>query len=356
MISEFSPDYKTARRRFLEAARKAGGRLQSLRLDAKGPSGEDLAIDIASFGTENPDAVVLHSSGLHGVEGFAGSAIQLAALDRLAELEGDPALILVHILNPFGMSWLRRVNENNVDLNRNCVVDGCYSGAPPRYAMLDSFLNPKSPPSPDFYLAKAALLVARYGLKTLRQSVAQGQYEYPQGLFFGGRHREKGTADFEAFLRRELPATKTLIGIDVHTGLGPYGKDTLLVVPGDHERMRGWFGVAVAASEADRSGGYRVTGGIESMLADVFPGAKRYLICQEFGTFSPIKVLGALRQENRLHHFGSRAMDHPARELLLRAFCPEDEQWQRSVVDRGKTLLMRALRLLPRLTARGRRR
>lgn len=26
---------------------------------------------------------------------------------------------MVHVLNPYGMAWLRRVNENNVDLNRN---------------------------------------------------------------------------------------------------------------------------------------------------------------------------------------------------------------------------------------------
>jgi hypothetical protein len=27
--------------------------------------------------------------------------------------------MLIHALNPFGFAWLRRVNEANVDLNRN---------------------------------------------------------------------------------------------------------------------------------------------------------------------------------------------------------------------------------------------
>ena len=73
----FSPDYFTARSHFREGAQKTGGRLTSMELDAKGPAGEGLTIDIAWFGSEQPREVLLHSSGLHGVEAFAGSAIQL---------------------------------------------------------------------------------------------------------------------------------------------------------------------------------------------------------------------------------------------------------------------------------------
>src|SRR5262245_8496682 len=115
----FSPDYFTARERFREDAARAGARLQALPLRAKGPKGEELSIEIATFGSDNPQRVLLHSSGLHGVEGFAGSAIQLQLLRNIPPLAADAALILVHILNPYGMAWLRRVNENNVDLNRN---------------------------------------------------------------------------------------------------------------------------------------------------------------------------------------------------------------------------------------------
>jgi hypothetical protein len=30
-------------------------------------------------------------------------------------MPADAAIVLVHILNPYGMAWLRRFNENNVD-------------------------------------------------------------------------------------------------------------------------------------------------------------------------------------------------------------------------------------------------
>src|SRR5262245_8050563 len=140
----FSSDYFTARDRFLQAAARAGARLERLPLAARGPGNEELGIDIAWFGARRPRRVLLHSSGLHGVEGFAGSAIQLQLLDDAPALAGDAALVVVHILNPYGMAWLRRVNENNVDLNRNFRGDNSYAGAPATYAKLDGFLNPPS--------------------------------------------------------------------------------------------------------------------------------------------------------------------------------------------------------------------
>src|SRR5437762_4569779 len=138
----FSPDYFTARDRFREAAARAGCRIETLPLDARGPGGETLGVDIAWFGAANPRRVVLHSSGLHGVEGFAGSAIQLQFIANLRQLPGDTTVVIVHILNPYGMAWLRRVNENNVDLNRNFLGDESYAGTPAAYLTLNSFLNP----------------------------------------------------------------------------------------------------------------------------------------------------------------------------------------------------------------------
>src|SRR5437867_659314 len=119
----FSTDYFTAQQRFRRLAAAAGGRLHVIPLDAKAPNGENLCIDIAWFGAARARRVLLHSSGLHGVEGFAGSAIQLQLLSNLPALPNDAALIVAHILNPYGMVWLRRANENNVDLNRNFLSD-----------------------------------------------------------------------------------------------------------------------------------------------------------------------------------------------------------------------------------------
>ncbi len=206
----FSPNYTTARTQFRTAVEKAGGRLTALRLDAKGPNGADLTIDIAWFGAEKPKRALVHSSGLHGVEAFAGSAIQLQWLDEgIPSLPEDSALVLVHVLNPFGMAWLRRFNENSVDLNRNFLgPEETYAGAPRGYDKLDPFLNPPSPPGWDLYYARAGWLIAGHGLSTLSQVVAGGQYEYSKGLFFGGSKLEEGPRKVQAFVRERMESAE----------------------------------------------------------------------------------------------------------------------------------------------------
>src|SRR5256885_2014979 len=283
----FSPHYFTARDRFREIAVSAGGRLETIPLDAKGPNGEAFGIDIAWFGAANPRRVLLHSSGLHGVEGFAGSAIQLQLLNDVPTLPEDAALIVVHVLNPYGMAWLRRFNENNVDLNRNFLnekpdpktvfqLECAFSS----YRQFDSFLNPQSPPGRDFYFLKAVGLIFKHGMPALKQAVVGGQYWFPEGLFFGGKllavdsiisQLEQGPAMYETFLTARLGSAQRIISIDVHTGLGKYGEDTLLVEEGDYDVLRSMFGERVAPSEPDRSVAYRIRGALDTWI----PQARR---------------------------------------------------------------------------------
>ncbi len=338
----FSPDYFTARDRFRDAAAKAGATLHALPLSARGPRSESLAIDIAWLGTASPRRVLLHSSGLHGVEGFAGSAIQLRFMEQVPALPADAAIVVVHILNPYGTSWLRRVNENNVDLNRNFRT-GSYSGAPATYAALNRFLNPSTPPGFDLFLARAAYLILRHGMSALKQSVAGGQYEFPKGLFFGGKQIEDGPRQYEAFVRERLGMAEKAIVIDVHTGLGKFAEDSLLVESEDYARLRNIFGGRVVALQPNASPAYHVEGGLESMIFRVFAKSRPDFIGQEFGTYSPVKVLRALREENRWHHHGKGTLDHAVKKTLQQTFCPPDESWRAAVLQRGRELLEAAI-------------
>ncbi|PYS30326.1 MAG: DUF2817 domain-containing protein [Acidobacteria bacterium] len=339
----FSPDYSTARSRFRQMVEAAGGRLDVLPLEARGPAGENLGIDIGSFGAENPRRVLLHSSGLHGVEGFAGSAIQLQFLDSLPPVPAETAFVIVHVLNPYGMAWLRRVNENNVDLNRNCLGNTAYAGAPSAYVELESFLNPQSPPTSDLFTLKAIWLILRHGMPALKQAVVGGQYEYPKGLFFGGKQLQQGLERYESFLARRLTSAKQVVAIDVHTGLGKYGEDTLLVDTEQYDTLRRRFGERVTRSDPHESPAYQVRGALESMIFRVLRGAHVDFLRQEFGTYGPVKVLQALRQENRAHYYDDGRSGHPAKTVLREIFCPADESWRQSVLKRGGELLSQAL-------------
>ena len=336
----FSGDYAAARLRFRTIVLDRGGRLTSIELKSKGPLGEPLTIDVGWFGAPDAQRLLLHSSGLHGIEGFAGSAIQLQFLRKLPEIPQDGAIVLVHVLNPYGMAWLRRVNENNVDLNRNFVLDGKYEGSTEHYKNLNSFLNPTSPPSNDLFTIRAAWLVLRYGMSSLKLAVAGGQYDFPTGLFFGGTRLEEGPSMYKAFLEEGLRTARTVLAIDVHTGLGPYAVDTLLVEPRDYATIRQAFGDRVTAQQQGPA--YTLRGGIHPFIHKVCAHATVACIGQEFGTFSPVKVLHALRQENQWHHYGGRITNHISKTQLMEMFCPSDSAWREAVLNRGDALLRTA--------------
>lgn len=342
----FSADLATAQTRFRDKVAQAGGGLHTLGLAARGPEGRPLFIDIAWFGAERPRRVLLHSSGLHGVEAYAGSAVQLQVLERLSTPPDDGAIVLVHVINPYGMAWIRRFNESNVDLNRN-LLD--WTASPPRspaYGQLDGFLNPPTPPSHDFFLVKALWLIVTKGFTSLKQAIAGGQYEYPRGLFYGGSKLEQGPRLYREFLVRHLADAEEILAIDVHTGLGEFGDDVLLVDSGQFERMQAVFGQKVTPERPQRGVAYQISGGHAGMVRRALPGAHVDFVTQEFGTYGPIRVLHALREENRWHHWGEGRLEHPSKWRLREAFNPDSEPWRDSILERGQQLFDQAASVL----------
>ena len=67
--SWFSPDYTTARSRFVELVKDKGGQLTSLPIGALGPNKEPLSIDIGLFGDPTRNTFCSMSQA-HGIEGF----------------------------------------------------------------------------------------------------------------------------------------------------------------------------------------------------------------------------------------------------------------------------------------------
>ncbi len=344
--SYFSPDYETARGRFRLAAVSAGGAAHAIALPARGPHGEPLSIDIAWLGSASPRRVFLHTSGLHGVEAYTGSAAQLALLDALPARGAHDAIVLVHVLNPYGMAWLRRTNENNVDLNRNFLMGGeSWSGAPELYRALDPLLNPPTPPSRDGFAMRAAATAVRHGFHRVKQAVAEGQYEFPRGLFFGGRELERGPRLYMDWLAQHLAGAGYVFALDLHTGLGRHGSDT--VIPESPVNATGpeALGPALGRSFVDVRGpsvAYTVRGGYGSALPHVLPGVRIDFVLQEIGTYPPIRVIHALREENRWHFFGEGSIVHPAKERLREMLCPASAAWRRRAVGRALDLAQRA--------------
>ena len=342
----FAPDYAAARAHFHAAALRAGAALDSLPLDARGPHDEALTIDIAWLGARRPRRVVLHVSGVHGVEAFAGAATQLALLTAPPPLPADGALILVHVLNPYGMAWLRRANEGNVDLNRNFHLDGnVWASAPPLYNKLDTLLNPASPPTRDAFMLRLALAGLRHGVRAVRQAIAHGQHRYPRGLFYGGAGLQPEPRRFIDWLQKHLGVAENVFCIDMHTGLGPCGKDTLICEPGAGTTPAAVLGRALQRTllgDSAAPAAYTVSGSLGAALPRILPQARVEFVLQEIGTHAPLRVIHALREENRWHHYGKRHPDHPAKRQLREALCPAAAEWRNAAVTLGADLVFRA--------------
>ncbi|MDB5926051.1 MAG: hypothetical protein JWN13_4987 [Betaproteobacteria bacterium] len=344
----FSPDYETARTRFRESATHAGAALHAIGLPTRGPRGEALCIDIAWIGSPHPRNVFLHTTGLHGVEAFTGAAVQLALLNAPPVPGSEDALVLVHVLNPYGMAWLRRTNENNVDLNRNFLVNGeRFAGAPELYGVLDPLLNPTSAPAHDGFRVRAPAIAVKLGFHQVKHAIAEGQYEYEQGLFFGGRELQPGARMFSAWLQQHLSDADYVFGVDLHTGLGRRGTDTWLSSSTDTATAPATLSSALGRELVDParpSVAYTVRGGYGAALRHLLPRAKIDFILQEIGTYPPLAILHALREENRWHFYGDGSIVHPAKLRLREVLCPAAGDWRRRAVTRGLTLACAAAR------------
>ena len=363
----FSEGYYTARSRFLDAAAAIQWATESIPIAASGPAGEPLFIDVArSDATASPlhpgaDPTLLVTSGVHGVEGFFGSAVQLAALQRFARqpLPERIRMVFVHSVNPYGFAWLRRVNEANLDPNRNFLLPGeTYGGAPPLYPKLDSLLNPKRPPSRfDPFLLRAIGCIARHGMPALQQAIAAGQYVFPQGLFYGGKQRSRSAEIFEQHWADWIAGSRWFMHLDFHTGLGKRGLYKLLA---DHEFssdeqafLQTCFGTEAIEQENDsgQARHYRPRGSL-GLWGHHHASAEHYLyLCAEFGTYGPLSVLRGLRAENQSHHW-TRSTDAgvpphpdtcPSKQRLKELFCPADPTWRKQSLQQADQLISRAI-------------
>ena len=353
MFDPFSGGYRAARERFREAARAAPAPLEHYPVAGQGPDGCELAIDVALVGARNPRRAVVVSSGLHGVEGFFGSAVQLAWLSRLREgavsIPGGTLVVLLHALNPFGFAWRRRVDEDNVDLNRNFLDDDeTYAGVPERYDGVHDLLNPPTPPTRlDAFRLRAVWAVRRHGLPALQNAVATGQYEHASGLFFGGREAAAPTRLVQERFWSWTRAADDVVHLDLHTGLGEYADYRLLIEP-PHVPHLSWYRSRFDPERVVPVGGdtpYAARGVMGAWLAR-HAGPRRYrFACLEFGTYAPLRVLAALRAENRAHHHSGPATSayERAKRELVECFCPASGLWRSKALERALEVIGQAV-------------
>ncbi len=353
-LDVFSANYQQGRQKFLDAARLAGAEIEHLQNTCPGVGGAGLYTDVAQLGNRDAPNLLVVMSGTHGVEGFAGSAIQtgLLAGEMSSPLPADVRVVMVHALNPYGFAFLRRVNEDNVDLNRNFIEHSKEIPANDAYARLAEVIAPRSLtwPARLRVLSTISLFRMLRGHEALQEAVTQGQYAYPDGLFYGGREATWSNRTLHDIAARHLTGASRVIVIDCHTGLGPYGMGEVIVNdPADtpvYRRAVSLWGSEIVKSTSDgQSVSSRLNGTVKMAFERMLPEAEITAVGLEFGTEPPMQVFWALQAENWLHHWGQEAHPDAAqiKMRLLRVFYPEDQDWRRQVWEQGQRIVGQAL-------------
>ena len=351
--SYFSATYSEARTKFLEACRERGLTVENNLNDrAKGAEGEDLYMDVVRIGPQDASKVLIISSATHGGEGFCGSGVQVGMLqtDMFKTLPADTAVLLIHAINPYGFSHIRRVNEDNIDLNRNFLDFSKGLPENPEYAEVHKYLVPDDWDGPARAAADAAIqdYIAKKGIATYQAAVSGGQHIHADGLFFGGFGPSWTNKTLRAVVKKHAGSSAHLAMLDFHTGLGPYGHGELIYVgnPAGLPRALSWYGDDVTSPEAGTSTSAIVRGTLDVGICESSPKASHTCVAIEYGTLPILEVLNALRADNWLYLKGD--IDSPQGKAIKKqirdAFYGDADDWKQMIWDRGTSVVGMALK------------
>jgi len=340
-ISPTRPTYAAARAAFLAAADVAGVAVEHHPHPGTGVEGEELAVDVVELGDPEARQVAVVVSGTHGVEGYAGSALQTGLLQHPPAVPDGVCLVLVHVLNPYGMSWVRRVNEDNVDLNRNFVDWASPAPHNVEYDGVAELLVPVTwtPEEQERTFQALFAIAGEVGLAEFQRIVSGGQYHHPTGIFYGGT----GPVWSHRWLRRwaaeRLAAAERVAMIDLHTGLGPWGHGELIVSDPSSSpacrRAEEWWGDVHSMVDGGSVSAV-LAGDWQARAPELAPQAEVTSVTIEYGTRDTITVLQALRADAWLHAHGDpRGPDAPAIRAAVRdAFDDPSQEWIDLLWDR----------------------
>ncbi len=353
----FSRDYAQARRKFLAAAADAGLRVEGKPHPLPGLQGEPLAMDVARDGHPNASKLLILSSACHGVEGFCGSGVQVAALRdaqwRAHAAERGVAVLYIHALNPYGFSHVRRTTHEGVDLNRNFHDFGQPLPVNAEYRELHPLLVPREWPPTQQNAQALAAYIERHGEKAYQAAISRGQYEFADGLFYGGNAPSWSNLALRATLSVHGRRAARIGWIDIHTGLGPNGVGERLYAGRDDAaataRARQWWGgegrTPVTSIYDGSSSSAFLTGLMWTSIYEECPQAEYTGMALEYGTVPVLQCFQALRGAQWLaaHPDAPADVAEVIRRDMREAFYTDSDAWREQILAQAREALFQAV-------------
>ena len=266
----------------------------------------------------------------------------------------NTGILVVANVNPYGMKYFRRYNENNVDLNRNFILDweNFDLSTNKDYPKVDTFLGPTGKignafwHEAGFYLSLGKTAITA-GADTVSDALLGGQYEYPQGVYYGGNGDEASTVYLKDVFAKSLESGyENIVHIDIHSGYGP--RYNMVIFNSVHETMSeaesqeafGYDYIIAHDSEAF----YATTGDTTDFFYRLAEQEKTdkelFSTCFEFGTigdafFDTILSLKYTVDENRNHWYptSNATSAEIVRQNYLELFYPTETAWREKTVE-----------------------
>lgn len=340
--------YNKSRDDFLQSASKAGWHVESIEHPRKGPAGISIYLDIAQAGNRFADDLLMISSGTHGIEGYLGSDIQTRLLQEgvLDASDEKRHLALVHGVNPYGFAWHRRVNEDNVDLNRNFIDFDAPLPVNDSYAKLDDTLNPKTWSSDQAEKLGKTIdaMIERLGLPVVFQAISGGQYNFPDGVQYGGQGPTWSRTILTNIWKQMMEGKNRAINLDLHSGLGECGTGVIMTYGEETQsrirRARSMWGDLFLSPPADGPG-VITKGVVGPYLEGLCPKAEVLAVVLEFGTQPPEVVSRNVAADNWLHVHGDidTLQGQEIKQGTLDAFYIDEIGFREMVYQRAKQVV-----------------
>jgi hypothetical protein len=362
-LKYFQESYNDCRKGFLAEAHEIKGlyndvNISNIKIESK--VDHDLTIDYCYIPAQKKSKrLFILTSAIHGVEGYVGSAVQQMFLKELIkEVNLDNlGLLVIHGINPYGFKYKRRVTENNIDLNRNSSTDSTlYESTNSGYSDMSSMLNPTKKVNMKsaenvFFKLKAIYKIIRYSMPKLRQAILQGQYQYKNGVYFGGKEIEPSIRAITPIIKSIAQNYDLVFSIDLHTGYGKRGTLHLFPNPIEDKMKKTNLENIFSGNHIDGGGEddfYTVTGDFCTYIGQIIP--KKYYLTMtfEFGTLDSQVTNGAIKSlhnvilENQGVHFGYKSEENKkiVKRRFLEGYYPSSKSWRsKAIMDAKKTLI-----------------
>lgn len=347
----FYNSYDEVRTHLQELTAELGTQISSYAID----EADGLYIDSFYLPGEEKTNLIVLTTGVHGMEGYIGATMLDVFFEEIypdLNRENTGVLVVANV-NPYGMKHYRRYNENNVDLNRNFILDweSFDLASNKEYPKVDKFLGPTGKignalwHEAGFYLSLGKTAITD-GAGTISDALLTGQYEYPQGVYYGGNGDEASTVYLKNVFDRCLDSGyENVVHIDIHSGYGP--RYNMVIFNSVYETMteaesQKVFGYDYIIAH-DSEDFYATTGDTTDFfyrLAEQKQTATElFSTCFEFGTigddfFDTILSLKYTIDENRNHWYptNNAISAQVIHENYMELYYPTETQWREKTV------------------------